>query len=162
MDELYRIAIRAAFAYFVLLGIVRASGKRTVWEGTAFDFVLVLILGDMFDDVLWGEVPASQFAVAVGTLALLHTTISILSFRSRAVRRVVEGDPSLVVRDGAYDRRAMRDDRLAPAELAMLLRHRGVAAVDLPDVRAGHLEFDGQLSVLKHEGAREAHRSDLR
>jgi hypothetical protein len=74
--ELLHVAVRAAVAYLVLLALVRASGKRTVAQGTPFDFVLALILGDMVDDLLWGDVPAAGFVVAVGTLTLAHTLVA--------------------------------------------------------------------------------------
>ena len=161
MDEIYRVALRAIFAFVVLLALVRASGKRTIWEGTAFDFVLVLILGDMFDDVLWGEVAASQFVAAAGSLALLHTAVSILAFRHRVVHRLVTGDPALVIRNGAFVRPPMRQERVPERELDALLRHEGVDAAKRSEVRAGRIETDGQLSVLERAGAREAQRSDL-
>lgn len=61
--ELHHIAVRAAFAFLTLLALLRVSGKRTIGKGTAFDFVLALVIGDLFDDLLWADVPASQFAV---------------------------------------------------------------------------------------------------
>jgi uncharacterized membrane protein YcaP (DUF421 family) len=71
MDPL-RIAVRAAFAFLVLLVLVRVSGKRTVKQGSPFDFTVALILGDMFDDAVWAEVAMSQFVVASGVLVGVH------------------------------------------------------------------------------------------
>ena len=85
MDPL-RIAIRAAFAFLVLLALVRCSGKRTVKQGSPFDFTVALILGDMVDDLVFAEVAASQFAVACGTLVMVHVTVDLLRFRLGSVR----------------------------------------------------------------------------
>jgi uncharacterized membrane protein YcaP (DUF421 family) len=74
MDPL-RIAVRAAFAFLVLLLLVRVSGKRTVKQGSPFDFTVALILGDMFDDAVWAEVAMSQFVVACGVLVSVHVLI---------------------------------------------------------------------------------------
>ena len=92
--EPYRIAVRALFAYVVLLGLLRASGKRTVARGTPFDFVLALILGDMIDDLLWAEVPAARFAVAVATLTLAHTLVAMADARSERFGRWLSGVPA--------------------------------------------------------------------
>ena len=70
MDPL-RIAVRCLVAYVFLLTVLRLAGKQTVHQGTTFDFVLALILGDLIDDVLWAEVPVAQFIVATTTLVLL-------------------------------------------------------------------------------------------
>lgn len=84
MDPL-RIAIRAVFAYIVLLVIVRTSGKRTVKQGSPFDFTVALVLGDIFDDAVWAEVAVSQFVVAAGTVVGVHVVVDTLRFR-RALR----------------------------------------------------------------------------
>jgi uncharacterized membrane protein YcaP (DUF421 family) len=81
MDPL-RIAVRAAFAFLVLLVLVRVSGKRTVKQGSPFDFTVALILGDMFDDAAWAEVAMSQFVVACGVLVSVHVLMD--SARSKA------------------------------------------------------------------------------
>lgn len=84
--DLVRIAVRVVFAYVVLLALVRSSGKRTVKQGSPFDFTMALILGDMFDDAVWAEVPASQFVVACGALVLIHVTLDWMRFRRGVAR----------------------------------------------------------------------------
>jgi uncharacterized membrane protein YcaP (DUF421 family) len=67
-----RIGIRAVFVFVTLLALVRVSGKRSVRQGSPFDFTIALIIGDMADDAIWAEVPLSQFIVACGTLVVAH------------------------------------------------------------------------------------------
>jgi uncharacterized membrane protein YcaP (DUF421 family) len=86
MDPL-RVGVRVLLAYLILLLLLRLSGKRTVYQGTPFDFVLALILGDMVDDVLWSEVPVSQFIVAIASLVFMKLT---LTYRPR---RALRQDP---------------------------------------------------------------------
>jgi uncharacterized membrane protein YcaP (DUF421 family) len=83
MDPL-RIVFRALIAFITLLALVRASGKRTVKQGTPFDFTIAVILGDMVDDAVWAEVPLSQFVVASSALVAVHVAIDMLRFRSGA------------------------------------------------------------------------------
>lgn len=83
MDPL-RIVVRVAFAFVLLLALMRAAGKRTVKNEGPFEFVLSLIIGDMADDVFWAEVPAATFVVAVVTLVALHVSVGLLAFRSTA------------------------------------------------------------------------------
>ena len=81
MDPL-RIAVRALFAYVLLLVLIRVSGKRTVRQGSPFDFTIALILGDLVDDLLWAEVAAAQFVIATGMLILTHTVVEVIRFRA--------------------------------------------------------------------------------
>lgn len=85
MDPL-RIAVRCVLAYVFLLALLRLSGKRGVRQATPFDFVLMLILGDMVDDALWAEVPFAQFVVATSTLVLMKL-LSVAGKAYGAARR---------------------------------------------------------------------------
>ncbi len=85
MDPL-RIAVRTAFVFITLLALVRSSGKRTVKQGTPFDFTVALILGDMADDAAFAEVALSQFVVAAGTLLVAHLLMDIARFRFGCAR----------------------------------------------------------------------------
>ena len=88
MDPL-RIAVRAVVAYVFALVLVRISGKRDVRQIDIPGFIVVLIIGDMFDDFLWDEIPAAQFMVGIGTLFLVHVTSSLQSMHAgiRVFRR---------------------------------------------------------------------------
>jgi uncharacterized membrane protein YcaP (DUF421 family) len=129
--ELHRIAIRALFAYFILLGLIRVSGKRTLAQATPFDFVLTLILGDMIDDALWAEVPLARFVVAVGALTVTHLLVSWASSRSERLDRLIDGASTA-----------------------------GIDREDWPEVRAAHVECSGGVSVILHEWARPVQRKD--
>jgi uncharacterized membrane protein YcaP (DUF421 family) len=69
--DLVSVAVRAAASYVFLLFLLRLAGKRAVKEGTTFDFVLALVLGDLVDDAVWADVPMAQFVIAAGTLVFL-------------------------------------------------------------------------------------------
>ena len=56
--ELWRILVRAVFAYVFALAVMRIAGKRMVSHADVSSFVVAIIIGDMFDDLLWAEVPA--------------------------------------------------------------------------------------------------------
>ena len=84
MDPL-RIVVRVVFAYVFALALVRISGKRLVGQTDVASCVVALILGDMFDDVLWSEVAAAQFVVGAGALVLAHALVSLDAF-SRGTR----------------------------------------------------------------------------
>ena len=71
MDPL-RIVVRVLFAYLFVLALMRIAGHREVKQTDIHSFIVALIIGDLFDDMLWQEVPAAQFVVAVVTLFLLQ------------------------------------------------------------------------------------------
>jgi uncharacterized membrane protein YcaP (DUF421 family) len=159
--ELYRIAIRALFAYLVLLALLRASGKRTVAEGSPFDFVLALVLGDMVDDVLWAEVGAAEFAVAVSTLTVAQIAVAWAAARWSRVDRLVEGRPSPVMLDGTPVGGEMRGERVNEKTLAFELRHEGIGREQWSAVKSAHVETSGAFSVIRTVAERALTRRDL-
>jgi uncharacterized membrane protein YcaP (DUF421 family) len=156
--SLLAIAIRAAAAYFFLLLLVRLSGKRTVLQGTPFDFVVALILGDMIDDMLWAEVSASEFVVATTSLFLAHLVCSHIAFHHSWLRRWLEGVETPLVGDGALVDSGQRRERLRFAAAHSLLRLRGVR--DLREIKRANVELSGDLSVIRHRWARPATKID--
>jgi uncharacterized membrane protein YcaP (DUF421 family) len=151
--EPLQVVARALFAYVVLLGLLRASGKRTVAQGTPFDFVLALVLGDMVDDLLWAEVPAARFTVAVGTLTLLHALVSVATARSERLDRVLAGEPATVLERGRPRAAALRGERMHPRELERMLRVEGVPREAWAEVRRVTVEVSGHPAVAREPWA---------
>jgi uncharacterized membrane protein YcaP (DUF421 family) len=159
--ELYNILLRVVFAYIFILILLRLSGKREVAQATGFDFVLVLILGELFDDLFWAEVPASQFAVAAGTLVLLHIVIAMGSHMSEAFSRIVCSQAEVFMRCGRLIRPAMERERINEKDAEMLLRHQsGLARDRWTEVESARIEQNGKPSVLRLEWAREVQKKD--
>ena len=77
-----RLIVRAAFAFVFIFVLLRVSGERTVKKGDLASFVVALIVGDMFDDLIWAEIAATQFVVGVGTLVFVHFLVAEAGFRS--------------------------------------------------------------------------------
>ena len=155
------ILARVVFSYVFVLILLRLSGKRTLSRSTSFDLVLALILGDLFDDLFWAEVPASQFVAAAGTLVLLQLAVGLGSRASERFARLVECQPVTLVRDGALQTASLRRERMNEEDLAAMLRQYGQLDRDSwPEVAQANLEPDGELSVIKQEWARVAQQQD--
>ena len=159
-QELGQTALRATLIYMFLLVVIRLLGKRTVGHATAFDFMVALILGEVVDEPIYGDVPFAQALVVIAVIAAWHWVNSWLSYRSRWVDFLTGGQPRVVVHDGQIDRRAMARELLNEDELWSLLRESGIERLE--DVKRATLEPGGKLSVLKTDEARELQKSDLR
>lgn len=139
--------------------MVRLLGKRTIGSATAFDFMVALILSEVVDESIYGDVSMTQGMLVIAVIAGWHLVNSYLSYRSQRFDRLVGGEPAVLVKDGAMVRRSMRQERVNEEELWSLLRLQGIE--ELKDVKAATLEPDGLLSVLKTDEARELRKSDL-
>jgi uncharacterized membrane protein YcaP (DUF421 family) len=146
------------FTYAFLLVLLRISGKRVVAEGTPLDFVTALIVGDMIDNVFWGEASAAAFVAGCGAVIVVHLLLSMAEFASRPIHELVNGKPCLVVADGAVNEKGCRTERLSHCDVYEDLRMRGES--DLREVGRLTIEPSGAPGVLKHPWAREAQKAD--
>ena len=158
--DLGRIAVRALFSYLVALALVRLSGKRVVAQATPFDFTIALVLGDLFDDLIWAEVPASQFVMAAGAIFLPAAAVEAASCRSGRFYDLVNGLPAVILREGKSVREEMRSERLSRPDLEHLLRLDGIGPENWERVRMGVVEHDHHLSVLLEPPAEPVQRRD--
>ena len=159
LQELALTALRATIIYVVLLVVVRLLGKRTVGSATAFDFMVALILSEVVDEPIYGDVPVVQALVVIAVIGGWHAVNSYLSYRSERFDRLTGGEPTVLVKNGQLVRKGMRQERVNEEELWSMLRLHGID--DLADVKEATLEPDGVLSVLKTEQARELQKGDL-
>jgi uncharacterized membrane protein YcaP (DUF421 family) len=54
-QELLLTALRAAAVYVLMLVVIRLMGKRTVGNFTAFDLLVALMLGEIVDEIIYGD-----------------------------------------------------------------------------------------------------------
>ena len=146
------MVLRAAALYFFLWAITRGLGKRELSEMSAFELLLLVTVGDLIQQgVTQEDMSVTGAMLAVGTIAMLVLIFSWLGFRWRPARRLIEGLPVVVVRDGRPLDQALRLERVTMDELLESARNQGIA--NLRDVNLAILEPDGRFSFLKQEGS---------
>jgi uncharacterized membrane protein YcaP (DUF421 family) len=157
--ELLLTAARAAAVYALILFVIRISGKRTIGNFTAFDLLVALMLGEVVDEIIFGDVTFAQGATAIVAVAALQYANSWMSYWNHGLDKVLEGSPSVVVRNGRLERDGMRKERLNEKDVMAELRLRGVA--DLREVKLAAIENDGELSVVREDWAEPLQRGDV-
>ena len=156
--SLTALALRCLFAYGWLLVLLRLDGKRGIGQAGAFNFVLALILGDLVDNVIWGEVPPGAFLIATGALLMMHLLVSTAAYLNDRVHRLVNGHSSLLVSSGSLVPAGLRSERLRRAEVLGSLRTRGAHSPE--QVSIALVEETGQISVRLEHWAKPAQRQD--
>lgn len=145
------VILRAAVAFFFIWAMFRAMGRRELAQLSAFELVLLMVVGDLIQQGITGEDSSLIGGLsAAATMALLALLLSYISFRFPRWRRVLEGDAVVVIRDGKIDEVHLRRHRYTVDELKMEARLQGLG--DLSEVEAAVLEPDGRISFVKKSG----------
>jgi uncharacterized membrane protein YcaP (DUF421 family) len=158
-EELLLTAIRTVAVYALMLTVIRLLGKREVGNFTAFDLIVALMLGELVDEVIYGDIPFLQGATAVVVLAGLQYATSWMSFASKRADRLLDGVPTVVIRDGQLQAEGMRKERMNKDEVMGLLREREIE--DLREVKIALVEVGGSLSVIRQDWANPLQKSDI-
>jgi uncharacterized membrane protein YcaP (DUF421 family) len=158
-QELLLTAARGLGVYVLMLVVIRVLGKRTVGNFTAFDLLVALMLGELVDEIIYGDVTLLQGAVAILVVAAAKYGTTWLSYSSPTLSRILEGEPTVVVADGALEREAMRRELITEPDVMAGLRLQGIS--DVREVKKATIEVDGEISVIKREWAENAQRGDV-
>jgi uncharacterized membrane protein YcaP (DUF421 family) len=157
--ELLLTAARAAAVYALMLIVVRLLGKRTVGNLSAFDLIVALMLGEVVDEIIYGDVRFISGTVAIVVLGAVAYLDSALCYWDRRIEGVLEGKPTIVVKRGEFERRGMRRERMNESDVLAVLREHGVR--DLREVEYAVVEHDGSVSVVHYEWAQPASKADV-
>ncbi|MGQ0712994.1 MAG: DUF421 domain-containing protein [Gemmatimonadaceae bacterium] len=157
--ELALTAARAVAVYVVMLAVIRVSGKRTIGNFSAFDFLVALMLGEVVDELIYGDVSLAQGFVAVGVVALLHFANSWLTYWDHGFGHILEGSPTVVLEKGQLHYPGLRAERMNEKDVLSELRLHGVD--DLREVKLAVVEYNGQLSVIQQDWAEPVQKADV-
>lgn len=144
-----------AVAMFVtMLAVLRIGGKRSLTKMNVFDFVFSVVIGSMVANIITArDVSYVDGLIGIASFTFLQVVFGMLSRKSSRWDEWINGKPTLLLRDGQFDERAMRDQKIAREEVLASLRLRGIHKCD--EVAAVVLETDGQFSVIQRPPAEE-------
>ncbi|MFL5918239.1 MAG: DUF421 domain-containing protein [Gaiellaceae bacterium] len=142
------IVLRALALYVFVVFVMRVIGRRELSSMTPFDLVLLIILGDAIQQGLTQDDYSVTGAIlAVATIATLQVFTSFLSFRSTRARKVLEGEPIVLVDRGELVQQNLDRERMTADEIAEEMRQQQIASLD--EVEWGILEANGAISFIK-------------
>jgi uncharacterized membrane protein YcaP (DUF421 family) len=142
------LVLRATFVFVLILIITRAVGRRELSSMEPFDFILLVVIGDLVQQgVTQSDNSVTGAITVICTMAVLTVVTAYLSFRFKRLRPLLEGDPVLVISDGRVLERNLHRQRMTVEELAAEARLQSIGS--LSDVRYAVLESNGRVSFLK-------------
>ena len=146
VSGLLRVLVVGPLAYVWLIAVLRCSGKRTLAQLNAFDFIVTVALGSTLATVaLSSSVAWSEGALALGLLAALQFVVAWGSVHVAWVRGAVTSAPTVLLRDGQLDLAALARQRITEESLRQAVRSAGIGGLEL--VSAVVLECDASRTM---------------
>jgi uncharacterized membrane protein YcaP (DUF421 family) len=146
------LVLRAAIGFAALLLITRVAGRRELSSFEPFDLILLVVIGDLLQQgITQDDYSVTGMLLVICTVTLLSVAVSYVGFRFGPARKVLEGEPLILVDNGELIERNLRRERLTPGELAAAARQNSI--FDLSQVRWAVLETNGQITFLERKDA---------
>ena len=147
LTGLLRVLVVAPIAYVWLIAILRLTGKRTLAQLNAFDFIVTVALGSTLATViLSNSVSLVEGALALALLTVLQLVAAWAAVHVGWFRRAITSEPTILLRDGELDSEALRRQRISEQSLRQTVRSAGFGGLEL--VAFMVLETNGKLSVI--------------
>lgn len=159
IEKIGLLTVKTIFVYVFVLVSLRLMGKREIGKLSVFDMVVSIMIAEVAAVSLDLEEPVWKGIGIVAILVSLQILVSYVSLKSHRFRELIEGRPTVLIRDGKIDDREMRRTRYSVNDLLTQLREKDIAHVG--DVEFAILETTGKLSVFPKEANLPVTKGDL-
>ncbi|WP_433945043.1 YetF domain-containing protein [Paenibacillus sp. SN-8-1] len=155
------ILFRTAMSFIALLVLTRLLGKKQVGHLTFFNYVTGITFGSTTAEIIvTREITLLQGISSLVLWSLMAFIIAWIGLRSVKAREILDGQPTILVKQGMILEKALAKQHLNIDDLSMLLRNKDIFSPE--EVEFAILEPDGRLSVLKKEELLPATKKDIK
>ena len=149
---MFIVLIRTIFLYFLVILVMRLMGKRQIGELQPYEFVITIMISDLaalpMQDT---RLPLILGVIPIITLLFIKTILTQLQLKSQFTRKILEGEPCILVCKGKINYQALKRQQINLDELMEELRLAGY--FDLNEIQYAILENNGQLSFLTSQSS---------
>ena len=143
-----QISSRAVVTFFVALAQIRIAGIRTFGKRSAFDNVIMILLGSVLSRAVVGASPYIPTVVGCFVLVLVHWVLAWLSLYNDTIGRWVKGEKESLYADGKFNEKNMRRSRISMKDIEESLRIQ-TKQETFEEVKEIIIERSGNISVIK-------------
>lgn len=145
--ELLAVALRSLIVYLFILAAIRVFGKREITQLSVTDLVFILLISNAVQNAMVG--PNTSLLgglVAACTLFAANRLLEFLSYRSKSINSLLQGDALMLIYKGKVLTSHLQKASISRVELEVVVREHGIA--DINDVDLAVLETDGNISII--------------
>ncbi len=141
---------KTIFLYFFIIVVYRIMGKKEVGKLSIVDLIVSVLIAELA--ALSIEKPDNSIfmsVIPIVTLVLIQLGIGYITLKSSNIRRIVDGNPVVIIKNGKLNFEQMTKLRYSLDDLVMQLREQGIGSIE--EVNYAVLENDGKLSILDND-----------
>lgn len=147
--EYLLIVIKTVVIYVLVAIIFRILGKREVGQLGTFDLVVFILIAELVAMSLEENNKFIYNLIPVFVLTILQILIAKLSLKNIKFRKLIDGSPTLIIKNGIINFKNMIDQRYSLDDLLLQLREKDIRSIE--EIEYAILEINGKLSVFKKD-----------
>lgn len=144
------IIIKTILLYLFIVVVYRIMGKKEVGKLSIIDLIVSILIAELAA-ISIEETDRSIFMsiVPIVVLVVIQVGVSYISMKSFKLRKVIDGNPTVIIKDGKLNFKEMTKLRYTLDDLIAQLREQGIKSIE--EVNYAVLENNGKLSVFDKE-----------
>jgi uncharacterized membrane protein YcaP (DUF421 family) len=160
MELTIEIILQTILAFFAVFFFARLIGKKQVSELTFYDYINGITFGSIAANLVTDtDQHTGRYLIGIALFAALTALFQFLSLKSRTIRKVIEGEPVVLIHQGEILEENMATTRFNMGDLMSQLRQQNI--FNIKEVNYAILEQDGTVSVLRKAEKQTVQREDL-
>ncbi len=153
--------IRTIIIYVFVIVVIRIMGKRQIGELEPSELVVTIIISEVAAmPIQDNSQPVATALVAIVLLLIMEIIISFTAYKSRSLRKILYGTPSVLFSKGKINQSEMERQRFNVNDLMEIIRNNGASSLDEVDYVL--VETNGNVSVLLNAQERPVTMKDLK
>lgn len=149
--DILQMSMRAFTMFFIMLVLLRFTGRRAFAKKSSFDNIIVIMLGAVLARGVVGASPFFPTVAASLIMVALHRFISWLSVKNNFVEKLIKGGPVVLFYNNNLVFRNLDRTGISSKDLHESLRLE-TKTDTLDDIDTAFLETNGRISfILKKE-----------
>lgn len=147
MEAIFENLWKTALAFFSILVYARILGKEQISHLTFYDYVTGITFGGLAAELALAERESVVNVFMVLTIFVAFAFfMSYVTLKNRPLRKIIEGEPVIVIHNGKILEKNMGRMRYNTENLITQLREKGY--FNIKDIEYAVLETNGSLSIL--------------
>jgi uncharacterized membrane protein YcaP (DUF421 family) len=150
MDSYLHIIVSTAAVYLFIVLALRIFGKTELAQLSVTDLIFVLLISNAVQNAMVGsDVSLTGGLIAASVLFVINFILKKVKYHIPFFRKVIEGEPIILVYNGKINERNCRENEISIDELLQTVREHG--ADSIMAVNSVILETDGNISVVSND-----------
>ena len=143
------IIVKTLVLYFFIVDVYRVMGKKEVGKLSIIDLIVSILIAELAAiSIEEADRSILTSIIPIVVLVVIQISISFISLKSVSLRKLIDGNPIVIIKDGKLNFKDMTKLRYTIDDLIAQLREQGIKSIE--EVNYAVLENNGKLSVFEN------------